>query len=296
MTKLVRGTWIAIALAACGGTDDDSGPPPLAEVEGTLAHLAINDTSVFAIDTRDKSLVEIGLDGTVKGKLMTRDAVLEVVAHGDWVAWIEVEGSGKIIRRRRNGMFESMRPFDPHIAASAEGLFYSDPGLLAVWPWDGPPQRIAMPAPNTSLIAVDPSFAYTRDSTGQLVRYARTADMSETLLADSAGIQIKDGQLAYRTEDGVRVRDLFTSFDHVVGVPPADYPCELLIAGRAVLCGKYRSMDGVAQELLTDPVGGYASRGKDVFWITTKPGSASDKPISQLRLADAEVMIEMKPQ
>ena len=284
MTMLVRGTWIAIALAACGGTEE-SGPPPLAEVPGTLAHLAVNDTSLFAIDTRDSSLIELGLDGTVIGKLDTRDVVSEVVAHADWVAWVEKEGSGKIIRRRRNGMFESMRPFTPHIAATAEGLFYSDISLIAIWPWEGVPERIATPAAGATIIAVDPSYAYTRETNGALVRYMRGVDASETLLADSVGVSVKDGQLAYRTVDGVRLRDLFAGFDRVVGVPPADYACDLLIAGRAVMCGKYRAMDGIADELLTDPVAGYASRGKDLYWVTAKAGT---DPVSELRLTDAE--------
>lgn len=292
MTMLVRGTWIAIALAACGGTEE-SGPPPLAEVPGTLAHLAVNDTSLFAIDTTDNSLVEIGLDGTLIGKVMSRDAVSEVVAYGDWVAWVEVEGSGKIIRRRRNGMFESIRPFTPHIAASPEGLFYSDLSLIAIWPWEGNPERIASPVNDDILLAVDPSFAYTRDKTGQLVRYMRMVDASETLLSDSKGTNIKDGQLAYRTADGVRLKDLFTMFDRVVGAPPADYMCDLLIAGRAVMCGKYRSMDGVADELLTDPVAGYASRGKELYWATPKEG---DKPVTRIFVTDAEMPLEMKEQ
>lgn len=290
MTMLVRGTWIAIALAACG-TEEVPGPPPLAEVPGTLAHLAVNDTSLFAIDTRDSSLVELGLDGTLIGKLDTRDAVTEVVAHGDWVAWVEVEGSGKIIRRRRNGMFSSMRPFTPHIAASAEGLFYSDLALIAVWPWEGVPERIATPADGAAIIAVDPSYAYTRETSGALVRYMRGLDASETMLSDSVGASVKDAQLAYRTPDGVRLRDLFTGVDRVVGVPPADYACDLLIAGRAVMCGKYRAMDGLADELLTDPVAGYASRGKDVYWVTPKAGG---EPISQIRLIDAEAPLELK--
>lgn len=284
----MRGTWIAIAVAACGS--EDAGAPPLAEVPGTLQHLAVNDTSLFAIDARDSSLVELGLDGALIGKLPTRGAVSEVVAYGDWVAWIEAEGSGQIIRRRRNGMLESMRPITPHIAASAEGLFYSDTGLIASWPWEGVPARIATPAPGAALIAVDPSYAYTRAMDKQLVRYTRMADASETLLSDATGVSLQDGQLAYRAPEGVRLRDLFTTFDRVVGAPPADYACELLIAGRAVMCGKYRLMDGMADELLADPVGGYASRGKDVYWVTTRPGA---EPVSELRRADAEAPPEM---
>jgi hypothetical protein len=290
MTMLVRGTWIAIALAACGGSED-AGPPPLAEVPGTLQHLAVNDTSIFAIDTTDSSLVELGLDGALIGKVMTRDAVSEVVAYGDWVAWVEAEGNGKIIRRRRAGKFESMRPFAPHIAASAEGLFYSDNDLIASWPWEGVPERVVTPASGATLIGMDPSYAYTREMNKSLVRYTRMADMSETLLSDATGVSLKDGQLAYRTADGVRLRDLFTTFDRVVGAPPADYTSELLIAGRAVMCGKYRLMDGTTDELLADPVGGYAARGKDVYWVTTKPGGS---PVTQLRLADAEAPLEME--
>jgi hypothetical protein len=283
MTMLVRGTWIAIALAACGS--DDDGPPPLAEVPGTLQQLAVNDSSIFAIDTTDGSLVEIGVDGSLIGKIMTRDKVSEVVAFGDWVAWVEAEGNGKIIRRRRAGKFESMRPFTPHIAASAEGLFYSDLDLIASWPWDGVPERVATPASGATLIGIDPSYAYTREMDKSLARYMRMTDMKELVIADATGTSLKDGQLAYRGPDGVHLRDLFTGFDRVIGTPPADYTCELLIAGTAVMCGKYRLMNGMTDEILTDPVGGYASRGKDVYWVTTKSGSP---PVSQIRLADAE--------
>src|SRR5262245_4681316 len=113
MTTLARVIPIAIALAACGG--DESGlPKPIAKVPGTLKSLAVNDASLFGIDATN-AVIEVGLDGTLREKLPTRDVPSEVVAQSDWVAWIEVEGSGKIIRRRRNGMFESMRPFTPHI-------------------------------------------------------------------------------------------------------------------------------------------------------------------------------------
>jgi hypothetical protein len=67
--------------------------------------------------------------------------------------------------------------------------------------------------------------------------------------------------------------------------------CDLLIAGTAVMCGKYRSMNGVADELLTDPVVSYASRGKELYWATTKSGG---KPVTRIFVTDAEMPLEMK--
>src|SRR5688500_14352724 len=119
---------ILAVLAACGGGDD--GEPPLAQVEMQLEGLAVNDASIFAIDTQDNKVVEINLvDGSVKGKLPSNGAVSEVVAAGAWVAWIEAEGTGKVIMRRKadGTTIESTRAVTatPKILAAAEGLFYS---------------------------------------------------------------------------------------------------------------------------------------------------------------------------
>ena len=75
---------------------------------------------------------------------------------------------------------------------------------------------------------------------------------------------MKGGELAYKTAEGVRKRDLFSEFDRVVGAVPETYECELLIAGQAVMCGKFRAFEGMLDELLRDPVAGYAAVGSDV--------------------------------
>ncbi len=285
MSMLARVIWGFVALVGCA--DEPSGPPPLATVPGTLGRLAVNDTSLFAVDSTDSSLIEIGLDGTVVGKLPTMGAVSEVVAFANWVAWIEVEGTGKIVRRRKaSGMIESARTLAPHIVATAEGLVYSDTGLVALWA-DGVPSRIATPAAGATVLAVDASWVYTAEANTSAVRYARSSDMSEVLLPTSMNATVKDGQLAHRTAEGIRERDLFTGFDRIVGAPPTSYTCELLIAGRAVLCGMYRALEGTTDELLTDPVGGYVSLGKDVYWASNDGGAT---PRSSIRKVDAELV------
>jgi hypothetical protein len=60
---------IAVAVAACGGDDGPALPPPIAEIPGTLQKLAVNDTSMFSIDTDTGDLLELGLDGTLIGTL-----------------------------------------------------------------------------------------------------------------------------------------------------------------------------------------------------------------------------------
>ncbi len=259
-------------LAACGG-GDDGGDPPLAEVDAQLKQLAVNDTSFFAIDAKDNAVIEIGLvDGALIGKLPSAGAVSELAAQGKWVAWIEAEGNGKLIRRRQaGGMIESIRATTntPKIVATAEGLFYSDGALVAIWMEGANPDRVALTASAANVIGVDLSFVYTTEADTSVVKYPRQGDMSEVVLPTSKDATVKDGQIAHRTTEGIRERDLTTGFDRVVGAPPADYACTLLIAGRAVMCGKYRAMDGMITELLDDDVSGYAAVGKNVVWVKT---------------------------
>jgi hypothetical protein len=101
-------------------------------------------------------------------------------------------------------------------------------------------------------------------------RYDRRMDMKEEVVATAQGATVKDGYLAYRTADGVRIHDLFTKFDALFGMPPAGYECKLLIAGRAVMCGKWRCLESVTEELLEDPVSGYTSVGRDLYWGKTE--------------------------
>lgn len=272
---MVRTTsWLSliVTVAACGG--GDSGPPPLAEVSGSLKQLAINDTSLFAIDTTDSKVYEIGLDGTVIGKLPTTGAVSEVAAAGNWVAWVEVEGSGKIINRRVGTAIESMRTFAPHIVGSAEGLFYSDTGLVAIWTAGSVPERIATSSTDARVIAVDASFAYMVEADTSVTRYPRLGDTAEILQPTSMAATVKDGQLAHRTAEGIRLRDLLTGFDRVVGAPPAAYPCELLIAADGVLCGKYHAINGMLEERLRDPLSGYVVTGTVVHWVRAEGGTS----------------------
>lgn len=275
-----------VLVAACGG--GDSGEPPLAEVEATLESLAVNDTSFFAIDSKDKSVLEIGLvDGAVIGKLPTMGAVSDLVAHGGWVAWIEAEGTGKLIRRRKvSGMIESTRAqtTTPKILASSEGLFYSDGALVAIWMEGANPDRVALTSSSAKVIGVDLSYVYTTEADASVVKYPRTGEASEVLLMTSKDATVKDGQLAHRTAEGIRVRDLTSGFDRIVGAPPADHPCTLLIAGRAVMCGKYRAMDGMITELLDDDVSGYAAIGTRVLWVKT------DGKKSSIYEVDAELI------
>lgn len=69
-----------LVMAACG-CGSDGGEPPLATVEAQLGALAVNDTSIFAIDKADSKVIEIGLvDGAMIGKLPSSGTVSEVVA------------------------------------------------------------------------------------------------------------------------------------------------------------------------------------------------------------------------
>ena len=274
-----------VVLAACGG--GDSGEPPLAEIDASLEKLAVNDTSIFAIDAKDKSLVEISvIDGKLIGKLPTNGAVSSLVATGGWVAWIEAEGNGKLIRRRKvGGMIESMRATTmvPKILATGEGLVYSDGALVALWLEGSNPDRLALTDGGSQVIGADLTYVYTVETDTSVKKYPRSGDPAEMVLPMSKDATVKDGQIAHRTAEGIREIDLTTMFNRVVGAPPADYPCELLIAGRAVICGKYRAMDGMLTELLDDDVSGYASVGKNVVWVKT------DGKKSSIYKVDAEL-------
>lgn len=280
----MKARWIVIAAAACGGGEEGvSLPPPLAEIPGTLSKLAINEGSLFSIDVETNALLELTHAGEPIGTLPTTGEVIQLVARGDLVAWVEAEGTGTVVKRRRGGVdapIESQRTFEAHVVATEDGLFYSDLGLIAAWA-DGNPERIATPpaAASPRLLDVDASFAYT-DEAGAIVEYARDSDLSEVQIEATSDAAIELGQLAYRTAEGVRLRDLFTGFDRVVGFVPGDYACELLIVEQAVMCGRFRALNGNAEELLIDPVGGYAARGRDVFWVTTADG------ISTIRVSD----------
>jgi len=214
--------------------------------------------------------------------------VLELAAAGDIVAWVEVEGTGTVVKRRRGGgAVESQRTFDAHVVVSAAGeVFYSDLGLIASW-GDGNPERIATPtdpAASPRLLAVDSMFAYAVDDATAITQYERGTDASVVTLETSTAATIRDGRMAYRTTEGVRVRDLATSTDGVAGFVPGSYDCELLLVETAVMCGKFRVRDGNAEELLADPVTGYAALGPDVYWVTTE-GDAS-----AVRVTDVETI------
>ena len=278
-----------LVVAACGG-GGDSGDPPLAEIDASLEALAVNDTSLFAIDSADKKVVEIKLlDGSVVGKLPSNGVVSDLVARGGWVAWIEAEGSGKLIRRRKlDGTIESTRAQTaaPKILASAEGLFYSDGQLVAVWMEGANPDRVALTNGTAKVIGADLSFAYTAEADGSCAKYPRSGDASEVLLPACKDATVIDGQIAHRTAEGIREKDLASGFDRVVGTPPADYPCTLLIAGRAVMCGKYRALNGMVDELLDEKVSGYAAVGSKVVWVKT------DGKKSSIYMVDAELVEE----
>lgn len=254
-------------------------------VEGALSRIAVNDASIFAVDEREHAIVELTRDGELVGRIPALDAITAIVAHGDWVAWIEVEGTGKILRKRAGAAAnDTIRGFEPHLVASEEGAFYSDLGLIASWV-TSPPERIATPEAGAALIGVDTSHAYTREPGAAVVKYARGGDAREVVMASAEGATVRAGQLAYRTADGIRLRDLFTSFDRVIGAPPADYACELLIAGSVVLCGKYRARDGTLDVLLRDPIDAYTAAGGDVFWLARKGDSTA------IYQADAEATL-----
>src|SRR5213075_1166111 len=190
-------------------------------------------------------------------------------------------------------MVESMRATtaSPKLLATAEGLFYSDGSLVALWTEGANPDRVALTGTGAKVIGVDGSYVYTVEADTSVLKYPRagsdTGDggtAAESVLASSKDATVKDGQIAHRTADGIRERDLSTGFDRIVGAPPADYACELLIAGRAVMCGKYRALDGMITELLDDPVAGYAAVGKDVVWVK------SDGDSSTIFRVDAELV------
>lgn len=274
-----------VILAACGG--GDSGEPPLVEIEAQLDKLAVNETSIFAIDAADKSLIELSaVDGKMIGKLPTNGAVSELAATGGWVAWIEAEGSGKLIRRRKmGGMIESTRATTtlPKILATSEGLVYSDGMLVALWLEGANPDRLAITGAGSQVIGADLTYVYTTEMDTSVMKYPRSGDAAEMVLPMSKDATVQNGQIAHRTAEGIRMVDLTTGFNRVVGAPPADYPCTLLIAGRAVLCGKYRALDGMITELLDDEVSGYASVGKNVVWVKT------DGKKSSIYKVDAEL-------
>ncbi len=264
MTLRHHGLLLLLAFTAC--TDEDSGPPPIAKVPGKLGKLAVNATSIFAIDTADNTVVELGLDGSMIGKLPSVGPVSDLAAAGDLVGWVETEGTRKNVKRRKAGTVETLSTFSPHVVATTEGLFYSDLGLIASWN-DATPTRIATPSGEVTLLGVDASYAYTLEAGMSVQRYDRRMDMKEEIVASTLGAAVRDGYLSYRTADGVRIHDLFTKFDALFGMPPAGYTCELLIAGHAVMCGKYRCLEGQTEELLEDPVGGYTSVGRDLYWV-----------------------------
>jgi hypothetical protein len=258
--------WLLLVLAVSACSDEDSGPPPIAKVPGKLGTIAVNNTSIFAIDTTDDSIIELGLDGTMIGKLPTVMKVTDLAAAGDIVGWVEVEGSHQIVQRRKAGVVETLATltFAPKIVATTEGIFYSDTGIIARW-GDTGAERLATPAAGATLLGVDASFVYTLEG-ASVQRYDRRMDMKEEVVATTMGATVKDGYLAYRTADGVRIHDLFTKFDALFGMPPAGYECNLLIAGRAVMCGQWRCLENVTEELIDDPVTGYTSVGKTLYW------------------------------
>ena len=58
-TPMTTRWFVAVlAVSACGG--GDSGPPPIAKVPGKLGQIAVNNTSIFAINTADDTIIELG--------------------------------------------------------------------------------------------------------------------------------------------------------------------------------------------------------------------------------------------
>lgn len=282
MSRLVP--WLLVLAAGCSGGGD--GPQPLAKVPGKLGVLAVGSASIFAIDTTDSTLVELGLDGSLIGKLPTVGAVTALSAAGDLVAWVEKEGNNGKLKRRKAGTVEALGTltFAPRPMVTTEGVVDSDTGIIGLWA-EATPARIATPAAGATLIGVDASFAYTLE--GQTVqKYDRRMDMKEMVVGSASAATVTAGLLAYRTGDDVRIHDPFTKFDHSFGAVPASYPCELLIAGRAVMCGKYRCLEEVTEELLEDPVGGYAAAGRDLYWVKVDGAS------SELFKVDSELVLE----
>jgi hypothetical protein len=277
---------LVAALGACGG--GDSGEPPLAIVEAQLGALAINNTSFFAIDKADSKVLEIGLaNGVMVGKLPSIGAVSEVAAFGTTVAWVEVEGSGKVIKRRKaDGTVDSTRPQTsmPKIIANADGVIYSDGMLVALWKEDGSnPERIAITDGNSRVLGADLTSAFTLEADTSVKKWPRNGDPGSVVLPMTKDATVLDAELAHRTSEGIRQLNLTTGFDRVVGMPPADYVCKPLIAGRATLCGKYRAMDGMTTELLDDDPDAYAAIGRIVVWVKTNGTK------SELHKVDAEL-------
>ncbi|CAN5923684.1 hypothetical protein BH11MYX3_BH11MYX3_00060 [soil metagenome] len=283
MIRRPHALLLLLAITGCAG--EDSGPLAIAKVPGKLGKIAVNATSIFAIDTADSTVVELGLDGTMIGKLPNVGPVSDLAASGDLVAWVETEGTRKNVKRRKGGVIETLSTFSPHVVATAEGLFYSDLGLIASWN-EATPSRIASPTGDVTLLGVDTSYAYTLEAGMSVQRYDRRMNVKEEFVASTLGAAVRDGYLSYRTADGVRIHDLFTKFDALFGMPPADYTCDLLIAGHAVLCGKYRCLEGVTEELLEDPVGGYTSVGRDLYWVKVSATS------SEIFKTDSEQKLE----
>ncbi len=279
--------WLVLVLAVSACGESDSGPPPLTKVPNKLGQIAVNDTSIFAIDTADDSIIELGLDGSMIGKLPTVMKVTEIAAAGDVMGWVEIEGSHSIVQRRKAGVVETLATltFTPHIVATTEGLFYSDTGIIAKW-GDVGAERLATPAAGATLIGVDSSYVYTLEAAMSVQRYDRHMDLKEEVVATTMGATVKDGYLAYRTADGVRIHDLFTKFDALFGMPPAGYTCNLLIAGRAVMCGEWRCLESVTEQLIADPVTSYTSVGKNLYW--TKVSGAN----TEIFTTDAEQKLE----
>ncbi|MBA3461213.1 MAG: hypothetical protein H0T46_14710 [Deltaproteobacteria bacterium] len=277
-----------LVLLVAVGCTDDSGPPPLAKVPGKLGKIAVGTSSLFAIDTTDNTIVEINIaDGSVIGKLTTVGAVTDLSAAGDLVAWVEKEGNNGKVKRRKAGAIDALGTltFMPRVLVTDEGVFYSDTGIIGLWA-DEIPTRVGSPAGAATLIGVDSSYAYTVEAGMSVQKYDRRMDMKELVVASTQGATVKGGMLAYRTGEGVRIRDLFTKFDALFGAPPADYPCELLLAGRAVMCGKYRALEGETEVLLEDPVAGYAAVGRDLYWVKTAGAN------SEIYKTDSELMLK----
>lgn len=273
-------------LAGCGGSEPTSElPPAIAEVVGAVDRVAINDSSLFVHESDANTLVELGLDGTVIGELPVAGEVLELAAAGDIVAWVEVEGTGTVIKRRRGGgSIESQRTFDGHVVVNADGVFFSDLGLIAAW-GDGNPERIATPVASPKLLDVDAINAYAIDNTS-VVQFERGSDTPLTMLEMAESPTMRDGRLAYRTTEGIRVRDLATNVDGVSGFVPGSYTCELLLVEQVVMCGKFRVVAGNAEEVLVDPIAGYAAAGPNVYWVTT------EGDVSSIRVTDVETIAD----
>ncbi len=274
--------WIAL-VAACGGSEDRTElPPPIAEIPGAVDRVAVNDTSLFLHESDANTLVELGLDGSEIGELPVAGEVLELAAAGDTVAWVEVEGAGTVIKRRRGGgAIESHRALEGHVIVNDSGVYFSDLGLIAAW-GDGNPERIATPDASSSpqLLDVDGGHAYAVGA-GSVIQIELGTDMPLTMIEMADAPTMRGGRIAYRTSEGIRVRDLASNVDGVSGFVPGSYSCELLLVDTVVMCGKFRVFGGNAEELLVDPVAGYAARGADVYWVTI------EGDVSRLRVIDA---------